>query len=203
MEFLTSAQGTNRTLQTVRWLCEPITLLIGHFESPTAKSNWTVGEKLIVYHQEAVTEWRLIFVKESERFFNALFQNLFISKKKSVMEFLANTGGTQGTLQSVNGLVNRSFCRSDIPRVQLKSNVTVGGTLLGSCSKTVWKSRLSLSKARLIIFNGWFGNCIISNVMLHSGNCSDIQVAFRTHYFVDRTFQESNWSPTEQLVKGW
>ena len=53
------------------------------------------------------------------------------------MEFLANTGGTQGTIQSVNGLVKRSFCRSDIPRVQLKSNVTFGETLLGSCSKTV------------------------------------------------------------------
>ena len=35
MEFLTSAQGTNRTLQSVRWPCEPIILSIGHFESPT------------------------------------------------------------------------------------------------------------------------------------------------------------------------
>ena len=35
MEFLTSAQGTNRTLQSFRWPCEMITLSIGHFESPT------------------------------------------------------------------------------------------------------------------------------------------------------------------------
>ena len=35
MEFLTSALGTNRTLLTVRWPCEPIILSIGYFEAPT------------------------------------------------------------------------------------------------------------------------------------------------------------------------
>ena len=35
MEFLNSVQGTNKTLQTVRWHCEPIILLIGHFEGST------------------------------------------------------------------------------------------------------------------------------------------------------------------------
>ena len=47
-----------------------------------------------------------------------------------------------------------------------------------------------------------FGNCIISkeltlkeflyDVMLHSGNLSDIQIALQTNHFVDRTFRESN-----------
>ena len=35
MEFLASSQGTHRTLQVVRWPCEPIILSIGHFEGPT------------------------------------------------------------------------------------------------------------------------------------------------------------------------
>ena len=43
----------------------------------------------------------------------------------------------------------------------------------------------------------------LDDVMLHSGNCSDCQMAFRTDHFVDRTFQGSNWSPTEQLVKNF
>ena len=35
MEFLAGAQGTHRTLQTVRWPCESIILWIGHFEGPS------------------------------------------------------------------------------------------------------------------------------------------------------------------------
>ena len=34
MEFLSSAQGTNKTLQSVRWPSESIILPFGHFESP-------------------------------------------------------------------------------------------------------------------------------------------------------------------------
>ena len=110
-----------------------------------------------------------------------------------------------------DGLPNRSFCWSDISRVQLKSNWTVCKKLLVSYSKTFCKSRLVLSKAQLIFFNGWFGNCIISkeltlkaflyDVMLRSGNCSDIQMALRTDHFADWIFRGSNWSPTEELVK--
>ena len=82
-----------------------------------------------------------------------------------------------------DGLANQSFCQTDILRVQLSSNWTFGKMLLASGSKTVWKSRLILSKARLNVFNVWFGNCIISkelalkdpmdDVMLLLGNCSD------------------------------
>ena len=61
-----------------------------------------------------------------------------------------------------DGLPNRSFCRSDISRVQLKLHWTVCKKLLASDSKTVCKSRLILSKAQLLFFNDWFGNRIIS-----------------------------------------
>ena len=42
------------------------------------------------------------------------------------------------------------------------SNWTVGQSLLASGSEPVWKSRLILLKTRLNVFNGFFGNCIIS-----------------------------------------
>ena len=41
----------------------------------------------------------------------------------------------------------------------------------------------------------------LDDVMLHYGNFWDIQVALRRDHFVNQTFWESNWSPTEQLVK--
>ena len=66
-------------------------------------------------------------------------------------------------------------------------------------------------KGRLIFFNGWFGNSFISkelalkelmdDVMLHSGNCSDCQMALPTDHFVARIFRGSNLSPIEQSVK--
>ena len=114
-------------------------------------------------------------------------------------------------LRPSDDLANWSICRSDISRVQLKSNWTVGKRLLASDSKTVWKSRLILSKLLLNSFNGCFGNSSISkelvlkepldDVMLHSGTCSDNQMVLRTNHFVNRTFGGSNWSPTEQFVK--
>ena len=109
-------------------------------------------------------------------------------------------------LRLLDGLANRLFCWSDIWRVQLKSNWTVGKKILASDSKTVWKSRLILSKVQLHFFNGWLGNPIIlkelalkepmDDVMLHLGNCSDIQIALRTHHFVNQTLWGSNWSQT-------
>ena len=65
------------------------------------KSNLTVGERLLASDQEAVTEWRLILLKGQWTFFNNSFQNLFICKKNSVMEFLANTDGAHEILQAV------------------------------------------------------------------------------------------------------
>ena len=45
-----------------------------------------------------------------------------------------------------DGLANRSFCRSDISRVQLKSNWTVGERLLASDQEAVRECRLILLK---------------------------------------------------------
>ena len=108
-------------------------------------------------------------------------------------------------------LAKRSFCPSEISWVQLKSNWTVGKWLLASDSKTVWKSRLILSKLLLNFFNGCFGNSSISKelalkepldaVTLHSEIWPHPQRALRTDHFLNRTFRGSNWSPTEQLIK--
>ena len=115
-------------------------------------------------------------------------------------------------LRMSDGFANRLFCQSDISRVKLQSNWTVGERLLSSDSKTVWKSRLTLWISLLIFLNSCFGNSFISekfalkeplnDVMLHSGNSSECQMSLQTDDFVDRTFRGSNWSPTEQLVKG-
>ena len=42
----------------------------------------------------------------------------------------------------------------------------------------------------------------LDDVMLDYGNFWDIQMALRADHFVNQTFRESNWCPTEQLVKG-
>ena len=129
------------------------------------------------------------------------------------MQFLANTDGTHRILQLVRWPCEPIILSighfEGLTEVQLKSNWTVGKRLLASGSNTVWKIRLILSKARLNLFNVW---CRIvslvlkeplDDVMLHSGNWSDIKMALWTDHFVDRTFWGSNWSPTEQLMKGW
>ena len=62
MEFLSSAQGTNKTLQSVRWPSESIILPFGHFESPP-EVNWTVCGGLLVSNQQTVRECRLILLE--------------------------------------------------------------------------------------------------------------------------------------------
>ena len=119
--------------------------------------------------------------------------------------------GLTDIFRLLDSFENGSFCRSDIARVQLKSNWAFGKRLLDSDSKTVWKSRLILYENTINYFKGWYGNWFISkeltlkealdDVMLQLGNCWDIQMALRADHFVDRTFRESKWSPTEQLVK--
>ena len=93
------------------------------------------------------------------------------------MEFFVNTDSTRVTFQTVRWpsqpiILSIGHCESPT-EVQLNS----AKKPLASDSKTVCNSRLSLSKAQLIFFNGWFGNCIISkeltlkeflyDVMLH------------------------------------
>ena len=127
-------------------------------------------------------------------------------KKFSMKEFSDSTNGIQGIDQTI-----KWPCKSiilSIGHFECPSEVR----LLASNFKTVWKGRLVLSKTLLIFVNGWFENSFISreltlqeplhDVMLHSGNRPDCQMALRNDHFVNRTFGGSNWSPVEQLVKG-
>ena len=76
---------------------------------------------------------------------------------------------------------------------------------------TVWYCRLILLKGRwnflryliwrFINFGKIFCERVLSWYTWYSGNSWDCQMALQTDHFVDRTFPESNWSPTEQLVK--
>ena len=103
---------------------------------------------------------------------------------------------------------NRSFCWSDISRVQLKSNWTVGKWLLASDSKTVWKSRLILIKI-IKFFNGCFGNSSISKklalkepldvVMLHSGYAQTLTWSCEPIILLIGHFE----GPTEVQLNSW
>ena len=58
----------------------------------------------------------------------------FVHFKRGVLEGLLHMVLWE-LLRLPDSLANRSFCRSDISRVQLKSNLTVGKGLLASDSK--------------------------------------------------------------------
>ena len=108
--------------------------------------------------------------------------------------------GITDIFRLLDSFANGSFRRSDISRVQLKSNWAFGQRLLASDSKTV----LILYKNTINYFKGWYGNWFISkeltlkealdDVMLHLRNCWDIQMALWIDHFVNRTFRGSNWS---------
>ena len=114
-----------------------------------------------------------------------------------------------------DGLMNQSFCWSNILRVQLRSKWTICKRILATDSKTEWKSRLILWKSLLILFSDWFGNLFISkeltsfkdpldDVMLHSGNSSDCQMPFANQSFcwsdILRVQLKSNWTIGEKLL---
>ena len=42
----------------------------------------------------------------------------------------------------------------------------------------------------------------MDDVVLYSANSSDCQMVLQTDHFADRRFRGSNWSLTEQLLKG-
>ena len=58
-------------------------------------------------------------------FLNALFNNLFFSKKFPVKEFSASTMVVRELLRRSDCFKNLSIGRSDISRIQLKSKWTV------------------------------------------------------------------------------
>ena len=134
------------------------------------------------------------------------FKKIFVNEFSDSFERASGwcTVALGDMLRPSNALANQWFCQTDISRVQLKSNWIVVKRLLASDSKTVWKSTLILSKLLLIFFNGCFGISSISkdlalkepldDVILHSGICSDPQMALGTDHFVDWTLRGSNWS---------
>ena len=104
---------------------------------------------------------------------------------------------------------NRSFCRSDISRIQVKSNWSIGKRLVASDSKKVWKTKLILLKSLLIFFNGWFRNSFISKELALK---ESLQMSCCTR----RTAQALRWScepiilsighfesPTEVQLNSW
>ena len=108
-------------------------------------------------------------------------------------------------------LANRSFCRSEISWVQLKSNWIFRERLLASYRVGVRECRLILLKRQLI-----FSQCLIWKIIHlektfsdgalslfteYSGNSSQCQMALETDHFVDWTFRGSNWSPTLSVGK--
>ena len=96
------------------------------------KSNWTVGESLVAFGQEAVREWRLNF-----------FKGQWISFERASGWCNVALGDM---LRVSDGLGNRSFCWSDILRAQLKSNWTVGERLEAFDQEAVREWRLNLIK---------------------------------------------------------
>ena len=64
-------------------------------------------------------------------------------------------------LKVSDGLANQSFCWSDISRVELKSNWTVGERLLASDQEAVTDGTLILLKGLGALFNASFQNLLI------------------------------------------
>ena len=106
--------------------------------------------------------------------------------------------------------VNRSFFRSDISWVQLKSNWTFCERLLDSYQDAIIECRLILLKRQLIFIQRqiWkiihlekiFGDEALSLFTGYLGIFSHCQMALQTKHYIDWTFRGSNWSPTDQLV---
>ena len=100
-------------------------------------------------------------------------------------------------LRLSDDLVRQTFCWSDISKVHLKSNWTVGERLLASNQEAVIERRLNLNKGK-----GTFLGCVISKIIYlekkftdkvlslyigYSSNSSDSQMAWWTNPFVDWT----------------
>ena len=79
------------------------------------------------------------------------------------------------------------------------------------------KKQTTFIENTISFFNAWFGSWFISkemalkapldDVMLHSGNCCDIQIALQTDHFANLAFQgsnwESNWTVAERLLASY
>ena len=114
-------------------------------------------------------------------------------------------------LRLSDSLANQSVCWSDISRIQLKSNWTVGERLVASHQEVVRERRRNLHErkwtflqcliSKIIHLVKNFSDGVVSLYTGYSGNSSDCPMTLRTDHFVDRTFRRSNCRPTEQLLK--
>ena len=109
------------------------------------KSSWTVGKRLLASDQEATVglikwlerkgNWVVPSLSYNlQKFIGSSFK-ICLSRKKCPSVWIFSESchvALRELLRLSDVLVNRSFCRSDISRVQLKSNWTVGERLLAS-----------------------------------------------------------------------
>ena len=115
-------------------------------------------------------------------------------------------------LRLSDGLTNRSFCPSNIFRVQLKAKWIVGEWPSASDQLAVWRCRLVLFKRHRT-----FSQCLVckfiyskrilyyralSSYTWYWEYCSECHLNMANDHFVVRLFRGFNWNPTEQLVKG-
>ena len=142
-----------------------------------------------------------------------LIAKIIHSEKNFSDEVLSLYKGYSGNCSNCQmGLQTDHFVWLDISRVHLKSNRTIGERLLASDQKVVWELRLNLHKRKwtFLQFLIWkiihlekiFSDGVLSLYTGYSENSSDYLMSLQTDRFADPTFKGSNWSVTEQLVKG-
>ena len=131
-------------------------------------------------------------------------------KKWLLKRLLLRSCCTEETIETMSWCFKLSFRWWDISRVQLyKLNIWWKAYSLWSAGSLKKKTNFIYSTKNF--FQAWSGIKFISQkfafketvaVVLHLGNCPDCQMAFQTEHFGDGTYRRSNWSLTEQLVKG-
>ena len=147
-EFLATTRGTQKTVQNVRWLCQPI-----NFWSPTeqlVKDYWPLLNHSLIIQANFTETTMKFFTMPNLKFYR--FAKNFLRKSSQLVHM-----AIKELLRLSYGLVNQSYCQFGILRVQLKFNWTVDQCIITSDSKTVWKNRLVSWKLLLILFSGRFG----------------------------------------------
>ena len=132
MEYSASSHGTNGTSQTVWWPCKPIILSIRHLKGPkeVQLNSWWMTVSL---WSVAVWQCRLILLKGKWNLFECLIWKFIHLQKIFCGRVLnSNIWYSRNSTECQMAFSNQSFCQSDILRVQLKSNLTLGERLLAS-----------------------------------------------------------------------
>ena len=115
------------------------------------KYNWTVSKRLLTSGSKPVWKSRLL-LKAQLIFFKWMVWKLYYFEWINLQRVSACHVALSELLRHSDGLANWSFSWSDIWRVQLKSNWTVGESLLASDQEAVRECRLILLKGQWMIF---------------------------------------------------